>query len=42
MIFWAAHPFARRQLNVLDENGNERCAICGRPRSVHREQEATQ
>lgn len=35
-MIWALHPFRKRQLNFLDENGNEGCAICGRPRSVHR------
>lgn len=32
----ATHPFRRRQLNVLDENGNEGCAFCGRRRGAHR------
>lgn len=36
-MIWANHPFRKRQLNVLDENGNEGCATCGRPRSVHRD-----
>lgn len=31
----ANHPFARRSLNVLDENGQEGCAVCGRTRGVH-------
>ena len=33
----ATHPFALRTLNALDENGNEGCAACGRPRSAHRD-----
>jgi hypothetical protein len=33
----ATHPFARRSLNPLDENGNIGCAVCGRPPSAHRE-----
>jgi len=37
----AGHPFAKRQLNVLDENGLERCALCGRPRGVHPEPPST-
>lgn len=35
----ANHPFAKRQLNPLDENGQEGCAICGRPRGFHRQSE---
>ena len=35
MPIMASHAFARRQLNALDENGNEGCAVCGRTRSVH-------
>ncbi len=31
----ATHPFQKRSLNALDENGNEGCASCGRPRDVH-------
>jgi hypothetical protein len=31
----ANHPFAKRELNVRDENGNEGCAICGRSRDQH-------
>lgn len=31
----ANHPFAKRTLNALDENGNEGCAVCGRLRSAH-------
>lgn len=31
----APHPFRRRSLNVLDENGNEGCAQCGRPPVAH-------
>jgi hypothetical protein len=34
-MFIANHPFTKRTLNVLDENGNEGCARCGRVRSVH-------
>lgn len=34
-MIMASHSFNRRSLNVLDENGNEGCATCGRPRSVH-------
>jgi hypothetical protein len=34
-MIWANHSFAKRGLNVLDENGNEGCAHCGRPRDVH-------
>lgn len=37
MTLWAIHPFAKRTLNVLNENGEEGCAVCGRPRSVHRD-----
>lgn len=33
----ASHPFGRRTLNALDENGNEGCSVCGRPRDVHPE-----
>lgn len=36
----ASHPFQRRSLNALDENGNEGCAFCGRPRSVHPDDKA--
>ena len=39
MTFYATHPFARRGLNPLDENGNIGCAVCGRPPSAHREHE---
>lgn len=35
-VIWALHPFIKRALNFRDENGNEGCAECGRPRSVHR------
>ncbi len=31
----ANHPFARRSLNPLDENGQPGCAVCGRPPSAH-------
>lgn len=31
----ASHQFQRRTLNVRDENGNEGCASCGRPRDAH-------
>lgn len=31
----ATHPFRRRSLNGLDENGNEGCATCGRRRGMH-------
>jgi hypothetical protein len=31
----ANHPFQQRSLNVLDEDGNEGCASCGRPHGVH-------
>ena len=31
----ANHQFQQRSLNALDENGNEGCAFCGRPRDVH-------
>ena len=33
----ATHRFQRRGLNALDENGNEGCAACGRPRGAHPE-----
>ena len=33
---FANHLFAKRTLNPIDENGNDGCATCGRPRSVHR------
>lgn len=32
----AIHPFQQRSLNPLDEDGNEGCARCGRPRDAHR------
>lgn len=32
---FANHPFAKRTLNAIDENGNEGCGVCGRPRSAH-------
>ena len=35
MTTFANHAFAKRSLNVRDENGNEGCAICGRPRGAH-------
>ena len=35
MTTFANHSFAKRSLNVRDENGNEGCAICGRPRGAH-------
>lgn len=31
----ASHQFQKRGLNVRDENGNEGCASCGRPRDAH-------
>lgn len=31
----ANHPFSQRTLNALDENGNEGCSVCGRPRDMH-------
>lgn len=31
----ANHPFHKRGLNVLDENGQEGCVTCGRPRRDH-------
>jgi CRISPR/Cas system-associated protein Cas10 (large subunit of type III CRISPR-Cas system) len=34
-MFFANHPFAKRELNVLDMDGNEGCAHCGRPRAIH-------
>lgn len=37
MTIWATHPFAKRSLNALDENGEEGCAVCGRARSFHRD-----
>jgi hypothetical protein len=40
MTVWANHPFRKRALNFLDENGNEGCAICGRVRAVHRDQQS--
>jgi hypothetical protein len=35
MPIFAAHAFAKRSLNFLDEWGRETCAICGRPRDCH-------
>lgn len=29
------HPFARRDFNPLDEDGLERCAVCGYSRGAH-------
>lgn len=31
----SGHPFRKRALNVLDENGNEGCAQCGHPPQAH-------
>lgn len=31
----ANHPFSRRGLNPLDENGQPGCAVCGRPPGAH-------
>jgi hypothetical protein len=36
-VIVATHRFQKRSLNFLDENGNEGCAFCGRPRAVHPE-----
>lgn len=33
----ASHPSQERGLNPPDDNGNERCAFCGRSHSVHPE-----
>ncbi len=36
MTVFANHEYSVRTLNVVDENGNVGCAICGRGKSVHR------
>lgn len=42
MTIWATHPFARRTLNPLNENGEQCCAFCGRPFSFHRDNDNQQ
>lgn len=38
-MIYANHPFAVRGFNPRDENGNHGCAVCGRARAFHRDEE---